>query len=155
MEKKGDHLLWNARYFMILNSDNCRITYMSSLFSSSQRLHLYQQETKRAYESLLKTWSFSLKMSSITEAKSAVSCGFDHIYFRILVWKTSFIVTWIVQASPFFFDFGTYSFLLSLFNNTHTEELVLYWIQYKKIHWNTRLAASDVFHMFTKSIKFF
>ena len=24
-----------------------------------------------------------------------------------------------------------------------------------KIHWNTRLAASDVFHMFTQSIKFF
>ena len=24
-----------------------------------------------------------------------------------------------------------------------------------KIHWNTRLASSDVFHMFTQSIKFF
>ena len=24
-----------------------------------------------------------------------------------------------------------------------------------KIHWNTKLAASDVFHMFTQSIKFF
>ena len=25
----------------------------------------------------------------------------------------------------------------------------------EKIHWNTRLAASDVFYMFTQSIKFF
>ena len=25
----------------------------------------------------------------------------------------------------------------------------------EKIHWNTRLVASDVFHMFTQSIKFF
>ena len=39
----------------------------------------------------------------------------------------------------------------NLFNDTHMEELVLYW----KVHWNTRLAASDVFHMFTQSIKFF
>ena len=39
-------------------------------------------------------------------------------------------------------------------NDTHVEELVLYWIQYK-IHWNTRLAASDVFHLFTQWIKFF
>ena len=35
------------------------------------------------------------------------------------------------------------------FNDTHMEEFVLCWIQYK-IHWNTRLAASDVFHMFTQ-----
>ena len=44
--------------------------------------------------------------------------------------------------------------LFFVFNDTLVEELVLYWIQYK-IHWNTRLAASDVFHMFTQSIKFF
>ena len=40
------------------------------------------------------------------------------------------------------------------FNDTHSEKLVLYWIQYKT-SLNTRLAASDVFCMFTESIKFF
>ena len=25
----------------------------------------------------------------------------------------------------------------------------------EKVHWNTRLAAPDIFHIFTKSIKFF
>ena len=40
------------------------------------------------------------------------------------------------------------------YNDTLMEELVLCWIQYK-IHWNTRLAASDVFYIFTESIKFF
>ena len=40
-------------------------------------------------------------------------------------------------------------------NDTHMEEeLALCRIQYK-IHWNTRLAASDIFHIFTQSIKFF
>ena len=37
-------------------------------------------------------------------------------------------------------------------NDTHREKLV--WIEFStKIRWNTRLAASDVFHMFTQSIK--
>ena len=40
---------------------------------------------------------------------------------------------------------------VSLLYDTHMEELVLCWIQHK-IHWNTRLAASD---MFTHAIKFF
>ena len=36
-------------------------------------------------------------------------------------------------------------YAMNIINDTHTEqELVLCWIQYK-IHWNTRLAASDVF----------
>ena len=41
-----------------------------------------------------------------------------------------------------------------LMNDTHREKLVL--IEFNtKIHWNSRLAASEVFHMFTQSIKFF
>ena len=41
----------------------------------------------------------------------------------------------------------------NLFNDTHMEELVLYW----KVHWNTRLPASDVFiclHNQLSSFKF-
>ena len=37
-------------------------------------------------------------------------------------------------------------------NDTHREKLVLYDFS-TKIYWETRLAASDVFHMFTQSIK--
>ena len=39
-------------------------------------------------------------------------------------------------------------------NDTHMQELVLYEFR-TKIHWNARLAASDVFLMFTQSVKFF
>ena len=39
------------------------------------------------------------------------------------------------------------------YNDTHMEEFVLYWIT--KIHWSTRLAVSDVFHMFTHQLGFF
>ena len=46
-----------------------------------------------------------------------------------------------------------------LFNDNHMEDLFIYLLCFTefstKIHWNTRLAASDVFHMFTQSIKFF
>ena len=38
-----------------------------------------------------------------------------------------------------------------LFNDIYMEELD----SVQKLHWNTRLATSDVFHMFTQSIKFF
>ena len=39
-------------------------------------------------------------------------------------------------------------------SDTHMEELGFTEFS-TKIHRNTRLAASDVFHMFTQSIKFF
>ena len=34
------------------------------------------------YESLHKKWSFSLMIYSVNLTKSAVSCGFGHIYWR-------------------------------------------------------------------------
>ena len=39
---------------------------------------------------LHKKWSFQLRISSINVTKSVVSCGFGHIYWRTLKWKTSF-----------------------------------------------------------------
>ena len=39
-----------------------------------------------------KKWSFLLKISSVNVTKYAVSCGFDHIYWRKSSWKTSFFV---------------------------------------------------------------
>ena len=41
---------------------------------------------------LRKKWSFPLRISSVNVTKSAVSCGFGHIYWRNLSWKTSFFV---------------------------------------------------------------
>ena len=38
-----------------------------------------------------KKWSFPLSISSIYVTKSAVSCGFGHIYWRNLLRKTSFL----------------------------------------------------------------
>ena len=53
------------------------------------------------------------------------------------------------KFKAFFFSKYYYSDLL--INDTHREKLVFS----TKIHGNTRLAASEVFHMFTQSIKFF
>ena len=39
-------------------------------------------------------------------------------------------------------------------NDTHRENLCITEFR-TKIDWNTRLAASDVFHIFTQSIKLF
>ena len=36
--------------------------------------------------------SFSLSISSVSETKSTVSCGFGHIYWRNPLWKASFFV---------------------------------------------------------------
>ena len=44
--------------------------------------------------------------------------------------------------------------LIYAINGTHMENFCFTEFS-TKIHWNTRLAASDVFHMFTQSIKFF
>ena len=42
--------------------------------------------------SLHTKWSFPLRISSVNVTKSAVSCGFGHIYWRNPKWKTSFFV---------------------------------------------------------------
>ena len=49
--------------------------------------------------SLHKKWSFPLRISSVSVTKSAVSCGFGHIWWRNALWKTSFFVqcTWKMQ----------------------------------------------------------
>ena len=47
----------------------------------------------KVYLQLLhKKWSFVLRISSVNVTKSAVTCGFDHIYWRNPLYKTSFFV---------------------------------------------------------------
>ena len=41
---------------------------------------------------LHKKWSFPLRIFSVNVTKSAVFCGFGHIYWRNLSWKTWFFV---------------------------------------------------------------
>ena len=43
-------------------------------------------------ETLHKKWSFSLRTSSVNVTKSEGNWGFGHIYWRKLLWKTSFLV---------------------------------------------------------------
>ena len=45
----------------------------------SERCH---SQNKLFKHSLHKKWSFPLRISSVNVTKSAVSCGFDHIYWR-------------------------------------------------------------------------
>ena len=42
-------------------------------------------------KTLLKKWSFPLRISSVNVTKSAVSCGFDHTYEDILNGKLHFL----------------------------------------------------------------
>ena len=47
---------------------------------------------QRALATLRKKWSFPLRVSSVNVTKSAVSCGFGHIYWKNPWWKLLFFV---------------------------------------------------------------
>ena len=51
---------------------------------------------------LHKKWSFPLGISSLNVIKFAGICGFEHIYWRNLEWKTSFFVQWGKLISDWF-----------------------------------------------------
>ena len=46
-----------------------------------------------------KEGSFPLKISPINMTKTAVSCGFGHIYWRNPQWKTSFFAHWKISST--------------------------------------------------------
>ena len=48
---------------------------------------------------LHKKWSFPLRISLVNVTKSAVSCGFGHIYWRNSRWKTLFFVHWKIRST--------------------------------------------------------
>ena len=48
-----------------------------------------------------KKWNFPLRISSVNVSKSAVTCGFGHIYWRNSLWKTSFFVQWFLKVTLF------------------------------------------------------
>ena len=63
------------------NLDMTHIQICSQSLKKSSRFH---------WQTLHKKWSFPSRISSVNETKSAVSCGFGHIYWRNLRWKTFF-----------------------------------------------------------------
>ena len=73
-----------------------------------------------------KKWGFPLRISSIDVTKSAVSCGFGHIYWKNLEWKTSFFVycKTLISIVVLFFQF-----LVSPFTQEKifSFPLMLYW----------------------------
>ena len=52
------------------------------------------ESTKSNWFALHKKRSFPLRISSVNVTKSAVSCGFGHIYWKNPELKTSFFVQW-------------------------------------------------------------
>ena len=64
---------------------------------------------------LHKKWSFPLKIFSVNVTKSAVSCGFCHIYWRNPSWKISFFVQWHSIFTVAFFTFSTITFTYHYF----------------------------------------
>ena len=51
----------------------------------------------KTFLSLLKKWSFPLKISPVNVTRSAISCGFGHIYWRNPWQKTSIFCTVFVE----------------------------------------------------------
>ena len=95
------------------------ISLARSSFSSSQD----SQE-----DSLHKEWTFLLlRISSVNMTKSAVNCGFGHIYWRNPQWKTSFFVHWVlhwVLLSVIFLKIR--DFLMLLFLRSSNSSLILF-----------------------------
>ena len=54
---------------------------------------------KAADGSLNRNWSFPLRISSVNMTKSAVNCGFGHVYWRNPWWKTSFFCAMVTENS--------------------------------------------------------
>ena len=54
----------------------------------TRKFHWYPPFEERP---LHKNWRFSLRISSVNVTKSAVSCGFGHIYWRNPEWKFHFL----------------------------------------------------------------
>ena len=62
-------------------------------------LHFFESWVIKYY-TLHEKWRFSLIISSVNLTKSAVSCGFCHIYWRNPWWEISFLVQWQVEFCP-------------------------------------------------------
>ena len=75
------------RFLKTIYGYNCFCNY-NYICSSYKILHTYQ----KLLQTLHNKWSFPLRISSKNMTKSAVSCGFDHIYSKNPSWKTSFFV---------------------------------------------------------------
>ena len=60
-------------------------------------------------------WSFPLRISSVSVTKSAGNCGFGHIYWRNVQWKTLFCVHWI--SLTFIRNFSFSLILTEIFNS--------------------------------------
>ena len=58
------------------------ILYVSTIIWNLENLELSNEINQDWIHSLHKKWNFPLKISSINVIKSAVFCGFGHIYLR-------------------------------------------------------------------------
>ena len=77
---------------------NFPIWYLSLLGKHSTEGNLVSHERRNRMlgHALHKKWSFPLRISPVNVTKSAVSCGFGHIYRRNPLRKISFCVQWFI-----------------------------------------------------------
>ena len=68
--------------------NECTLTNMRTIHPVTS----LKQNSSWAISLHTKKISFPLSISSVSETKSRVSCGFGHIYWRNPSWKTSFFV---------------------------------------------------------------
>ena len=68
------------------------------LYVTEQTFLPWSHSITQVNMTLLKRWSFPLRISSVNVTKSAGICGFDHIYWRNHYWKTSFFLCSVNRA---------------------------------------------------------
>ena len=61
-------------------------------YNSHVMKYFWKENLAHTLLTLHKKWSFPLRISSVHVTKSAVSCGFGHIYWKSPQWETSLFV---------------------------------------------------------------
>ena len=95
-------------------------------------------------------WCNECEPQKSLQAKFTLYCR-SHMFYRKGDLKTFQTCNFIKKETPTLVFLSEF---LEIFNNTHWEKLSF--TQFStRIYWNSSLADSELFHMFTQSIKFF
>ena len=79
-------------FFFVLVNVHFHSQYFLGLFNQVRFLEIFTAFAAFFFLALHKKRSYPLTISSVNVTKSAGNCGFGHVYWRNLSWKTPFFV---------------------------------------------------------------